>query len=156
MCKPPSSVQYAVLYIGIALVAIGFGGTRFTTATLVANQFDKPEHQGIFFNWFFFTLYIASVVGITGLVYIEDDVSWGLGFGICGVANLIGVVTFLLGCRFYRYGNRQGSPFLDMGRVLVATIRKWKCKLSSRIEDYYSGHDGMVPVLPIPGKRLRY
>lgn len=150
-CESPSQLQYAVLYVGTALVAIGFGGARFTTAALGANQFDKAEHQGSFFNWFFFAMYFASLVGLAGLVYVEDGMSWALGFGICGVANLIAVVIFLLGYRFYRPENPQGSALLDLARVLVATIRKWKSQLSSRVEDYYSGHDGMVP-----GKKLRY
>ena len=153
VCKPPSEVQYAVLYVGTALAAIGFGGTRFTTATLGANQFEKPEHQGVFFNWFFFTMYVASVAGSTGLVYTEDNVSWAVGFGICVVSHLIGVVIFLLGYRFYRPDTPQGSAFLDLARVPVASIRKWKSQLSSRTQDYYSGHDGMVAT---PGKSLRY
>ncbi|KAJ7947754.1 protein NRT1/ PTR FAMILY 2.7-like [Quillaja saponaria] len=97
MCKPPSKFQYSVLYIGIALTAIGLGGTRFTISTMGANQFDKPENQGIFFNWYFFTLYTASVVSFTGMVYIQDSVSWALGFGLCGVASLIGLTIFFIG-----------------------------------------------------------
>ncbi|KAJ1385530.1 Proton-dependent oligopeptide transporter family [Sesbania bispinosa] len=94
-CESSSEFQYAVLYVGIALVAIGFGGARFTKAALGANQFERPEHQGNFFNWYFFTWYFASVIALTGLVYVEDEVSWALGFGICGVANLIGVVMMV-------------------------------------------------------------
>ncbi|XP_057442954.1 protein NRT1/ PTR FAMILY 2.6-like [Lotus japonicus] len=164
-CTPPSVFQYTVLYAGTALAAIGFGGARFTTATLGANQFDKPEHQANFFNWFFFTWYISSVIAITALVYVEDNVSWVLGFGVCAVANLIGVVIFLLGYRFYRPDDLKRSALLDLVRVLVVAVRKWKSQLSSRKEDYYSvidhdyDHDGVGPVLPAaatPGKRLRF
>ncbi|KAJ7947755.1 protein NRT1/ PTR FAMILY 2.7-like [Quillaja saponaria] len=158
MCKPPSKFQYLVLYIGIALIAIGIGGTRFTISTMGANQFDKPENQGIFFNWYFFTLYTASVVSITGIVYIQDSVSWALGFGLCGVASLTGLTIFLSGYRFYRHDKPQGSPFVDLARVLIASIRKWKLQLSSRTEDYYGGHDGIAPVLvaATPGGNQRF
>ncbi|KAJ1395102.1 Proton-dependent oligopeptide transporter family [Sesbania bispinosa] len=158
-CKSPSEFQYAVLYVGMALAALGFGGTRFTTGALGANQFDKPEHQGIFFNWFFFTWYFGSVVALTGLVYVQDSVSWALGFGICSVLNMLAIVIFLLGYRFYRPENNQrGCAFLDLARVLVASLRKWKSQLSSRTEDYYRSQAGTVLVLhdATPGKRLRF
>ncbi|XP_039686756.1 protein NRT1/ PTR FAMILY 2.6 isoform X2 [Medicago truncatula] len=160
-CKPPTGIQYTVLYISILLISIGFGGSRFTAASLGANQFDKPEHQGTFFNWYFFTFYVASGAALTGIIYIEDNLGWAIGFGICAVAAFVGVVVFVLGYRFYRAEKPQGSAILDLGRVFVASARKWRCKLSSRAEDYYgssSGHDVLVHVLPppIPGKGLRF
>ena len=160
-CKPPTGIQYTVLYISILLISIGFGGSRFTAASLGANQFDKPEHQGTFFNWYFFTFYVASGAALTGIIYIEDNLGWAIGFGICAVAAFVGVVVFVLGYRFYRAEKPQGSAILDLGHVFVASARKWRCKLSSRVEDYYgssSGHDVLVQVLPPPilGKGLRY
>ncbi|KAM1115770.1 hypothetical protein TB2_006281 [Malus domestica] len=89
LCETPSKVQFAVLYASITLRSIGLGGTRFTIATMGANQFDKPKNQGIFFNWFFFAMYTATVVSSTVVVYIEDSVSWGLGFGLSALVNLI-------------------------------------------------------------------
>lgn len=159
-CKPPTGIQYTVLYISIVLISIGFGGSRYTAASLGANQFDKPEHQGTFFNWYFFAFYVASGAALTGIIYIEDNLGWAIGFGICVVAAFVGVVVFLSGYRFYRAEKLQGSAVLDLGRVFVASVRKWKCKLSSRVEDYYTtnGDDVMVQVLPpvTPGKRLRF
>ncbi|MED6125430.1 hypothetical protein PIB30_068420 [Stylosanthes scabra] len=161
LCEPASVMQYGVLYTGIALAAVGFGGTRFTTAALGANQFpNSPHHQTIFFNWFFVTLYVVSVAGFTGIVYIQDNVSWGLGFWICVVSNLIAVVVFLVGYRYYLPETPQGSAFVDLARVPVASIRKWKSQLSSSTHDYYNsggGHDGTVPpVSTIPAKRFRF
>ncbi|RDX73618.1 Protein NRT1/ PTR FAMILY 2.6, partial [Mucuna pruriens] len=158
LCNSPSKVQYGVLYGGIALSAIGFGGARFTTASLGANQFNETKHHDMFFNWFFLTWYIASIVSLIGVFYVQDNVSWPWGFGICCVANLIGLVILLLGYRFYRPDNPQRSAFLDLARVLVASIRKWNSHLSSTTENYYSSHDEIVPVQPAatPGKRLRF
>ncbi|KAK2370763.1 Major facilitator superfamily protein [Trifolium repens] len=161
-CKPPTGIQYTVLYISIVLISIGFGGSRFTSASLGANQFDKLEHQGTFFNWFFFAFYVASGVALTGIVYIEDNLGWALGFGICALATFLGAIVFLLGYRFYRLDELRGSAVLDLGRVFVASVRKWKCNLSSRVEDYYNNtiacHDDMVQKLPAAtlGKRFRF
>ncbi|XP_058780083.1 protein NRT1/ PTR FAMILY 2.6-like [Vicia villosa] len=160
-CKPPTEIQYTVLYISIVLISIGFGGSRFTSASLGANQFDKPEHQGIFFNWFFFAFYVASGAALTGVIYIEDNFGWALGFGVCAVATFLSVVVFLSGYGFYRNDKPNGSAVLDLGRVFVASLRKGKWKHSSRMEDYYTGatgYDVVVQILPpiTPGKRLRF
>ncbi|XP_022731455.1 protein NRT1/ PTR FAMILY 2.7-like [Durio zibethinus] len=140
-CKAPSKVQFLVLYAGIALASIGQGGTRFTLATMGANQFHKSQQQGIFFNWYFFSQYTASVVSSTAIVYIEDNVSWGVGFGLCVAANFIGLVIFLLGNRFYLHDKPQGSPFMNIARVIVAAFKKRNLPLSSMGEDYYNEHN---------------
>ncbi|KAK9279485.1 hypothetical protein L1049_013164 [Liquidambar formosana] len=111
LCRIPSKLQFAVLYTSTALTAIGLGGTRFTIATVGADQLDEPKDQGIFFNWYFFTLYTSSVISATAIIYIEDNVSWAWGFGLCVVATIIGLAIFLLGKRFYRHVKPQGSPF---------------------------------------------
>jgi len=157
-CNPPSEFQYAILYGAIALCALGFGGARFTTASLGANQFNEAKHQDTFFNWFFLTWYMASVVSFTGIFYLQDNVSWAWGFGICSVATFIGLIILVLGYRFYRLDKPQGSAFFDLARVLVASIRKWKSQLSSATKDYYSSKDEILPMQPAttPAKRLRY
>ncbi|KAM3739566.1 hypothetical protein ACB098_08G032600 [Castanea mollissima] len=121
LCTPPSKLQYTILYTS----------TRFTVATMGANQFNNPKDQGILFNWFFFTFYIAAV----------GNVSWKLGFGLCMIANFIGLAFILLGNRFYLHDKSQGSPLTVIVRVIVATIQKWKVPHSSKIEDYYYRHD---------------
>ncbi|GMY10679.1 protein NRT1/ PTR FAMILY 2.6-like [Fagus crenata] len=156
LCTPPSTVQYAVLYTGLALACIGSGGTRFTLATMGANQFDKPKDQGIFFDWYFFTFYLALAVSNTVIVYIEDNVSWRLGFGLSAITNFIALALFFFGNRFYLHDKPQGSPFTGLVRVIVATIRKWKAKLSSNIEDYYFGHDGIAGIAPTTKKGFRF
>ena len=39
--------QNDVLDVALALASLGHGGTRFTTATMGAHQFDKPNNQSI-------------------------------------------------------------------------------------------------------------
>ncbi|OMO77208.1 Proton-dependent oligopeptide transporter family [Corchorus olitorius] len=135
-CKAPSKLQFLVLYGGIALAAMGVGGTRFTLATMGANQFHSPQHQATFFNWNFFTQYTAAVVSSTAIVYIEDNVGWAWGFWICFAANFLALAIFLLGNRFYFHDKPQGSPFLNIARVPVAAFKKRNLILSSMTKDY--------------------
>ncbi|KAG6681690.1 hypothetical protein I3842_13G104600 [Carya illinoinensis] len=156
LCTPPTKLQYAVLYTALVLACIGCGGSRFSLATMGANQFDKPSDQGKFFNWYFFTFYTALAVSNTAIVYIEDNLSWRLGFGLSAIANFIGLAFLLLGNRFYLHVKPQGSPFTALVRVIVATIKKRKAPLSSKIEDYYYGQDGIAEITTPYKKRFRY
>ncbi|KAL7228749.1 hypothetical protein ACSBR2_007445 [Camellia fascicularis] len=156
--KSPSKLQYMVLYSALALSSIGLGGTRFTVATMGAEQFDKARDQGIFFNWYFITLYAATALCFTAIIYIQDNVSWGLGFGICVVANAIALALFLSGKRFYRRSKQKGSPFTAMARVFVAAIRKMKVSASAMEgQDLYYGSNGVTKrPYNVPTKSPRY
>lgn len=157
LCTPPSTTQYAVLYSSLALVSIGVAGTRFTLATMGANQFTKLNHQSTYFNWYFFSLYGASFVSATGIVYVEDNLSWGWGLGICIAANVFGLALFLVGSRHYRHDKPRASPFTSLARVAVASVHKRKAAISSEAADYYYGGDGVKGVVAeAPTKWFRY
>ncbi|EEF38485.1 conserved hypothetical protein [Ricinus communis] len=95
-CEIPSKHQYGVLYLALALASVGLGGTRFTIASMGVDQFDKPNDQATFFNWYFITLYFTSVISSTVIIYILDNVSWDSGFGICAIANAMGLILFFV------------------------------------------------------------
>ncbi|CAK9170182.1 unnamed protein product [Ilex paraguariensis] len=148
LCTDPSKIQLVILYAGLVLSALGVGGTRFTLATMGANQFDKPKHQGIFFNWYLVALYVPSVISTTAIVYVQDNVSWASGFGICVAANVLGLAIFLLGSPFYRHVRPQGSPFMGLARVVVAAVNKRKVQISMKGENYYQElHDGSTSMM---------
>ncbi|KAJ0979264.1 hypothetical protein J5N97_014738 [Dioscorea zingiberensis] len=126
---PASGGQLALLYTAMAFYAVGTGGTRFITMTMGADQFTKVEDQDVFFNWYFIVLYSAAAIGSTVVVYVEDNVSWELGFGICLAVNALAVLSLLLGVKYYRRPVPEGSPFTALARVTVASFRKRKLAL---------------------------
>ncbi|XVF46408.1 hypothetical protein PTKIN_Ptkin03bG0024400 [Pterospermum kingtungense] len=130
---------------------------RFTLAALGANQFDKPKDQAIYFNWFFFTFYAGCVFSSLVIVYVQNSISWGLGFGICAVASLIGLVTFLLGKRFYRHDKPQENPYTSLARVIVAALQKRNISLSSDGKDYFHENDGTnKTAAAVPKRSFRF
>ncbi|OMO67540.1 Proton-dependent oligopeptide transporter family [Corchorus capsularis] len=157
-CSGPSKLQYAVLYMGIALASVGQGVVRFTLGTLGANQFDTFKDREIYINWFFFIFYLACVISSFVIVYVQDSISWGLGFGICVAANFLGLIIFLMGNRFYRHDKPQGNPYSNLARVIVAAIRKRNVSVSSESKDYYHGNDhGTNDIVAATSNRsLRY
>ncbi|KAL6195705.1 hypothetical protein ACLB2K_031323 [Fragaria x ananassa] len=139
------------------LAPIGVGGACFGKATKIANQFDRPKHQGIFF-----TLYTTPVrrkcYRPTAIVYIDllrrtmSDRDWDFAY-VHAVAKLIGLIIFFSGSHFYHHNKPQGSLFVSLARVIVAGIRKRKVLLSSRIEDHHSSNDGESQILPTTTKK---
>ncbi|XP_030452676.1 protein NRT1/ PTR FAMILY 2.7-like [Syzygium oleosum] len=152
-CKAPSNLQFAVLYMGIVLTTLGVSGVRFTIATLGANQFESQKDQSTFFNWFFFAQYASCVLSSTLIVYIEDSVSWALGFWLCVAANLIGLAVFIAGNRYYRHETPQGSPLLSLPRVLIASFRKRKLQLTLISDEFYYGPHGQKKEVDVPPKK---
>ncbi|KAK4785088.1 hypothetical protein SAY86_001777 [Trapa natans] len=110
-------------------------------ATVGGDQFrSSPSSQSTFFNWFYFAQYSALVVSSTVVVYVQDSVSWGLGFGLCAAANLVGTAILVMGSRYYYHHKPEGSPFTRLARVVVAAIRKRKFKLHASISSEYYYH----------------
>ncbi|KAH7838060.1 hypothetical protein Vadar_021578 [Vaccinium darrowii] len=157
-CPTPSKFQLAILYAGLALSSFGVGGMRYTLTTMGANQFATTKQQSIYFNWYFFSSYASAITASTAIVYVEDNVSWALGFGLCAGATALGLVIFLLGSRFYRHVKPEGSPFTSLVQVFVASIRKRKVQISLKNEDYYRGHVNGIQeeVAATPTRSFRY
>ncbi|XVF20189.1 hypothetical protein REPUB_Repub11eG0176400 [Reevesia pubescens] len=152
-CQTPSKQQFAILFVSIAMASAGLGGSRYTLATMGANQLDKSKDKETFFNWFFFTIFASCIISTTAIVYVEDNISWALGYGICFAANFAALAIFLAGHRFYKRDKPQGSPFTGLLRVVIAALRKRKVLLSSRSEDYYhEEHNGRNKVMPATPK----
>ncbi|XP_039128198.1 protein NRT1/ PTR FAMILY 2.7-like isoform X1 [Dioscorea cayenensis subsp. rotundata] len=143
--RPPNtytqatSGQLAVLYTGIVLYTIGAGGTRFSMMKLGADQLSNVGDQDVFFNWSFIVLYGAVAIGSTVIVYVEDSISWELGFGICLTVTALAVLSFLLGIKYYLISRPKRNPFMTMARVVVAGVRKRKLALPEEEAAYYRG-----------------
>ncbi|XP_074558257.1 protein NRT1/ PTR FAMILY 5.2-like [Curcuma longa] len=141
-CEPASTLQLAVFFGGLYIIAIANGGTKPNISTIGADQFDefdsKERMQKLsFFNWWMFSIFTGTLFAHTFLVYIQDNVGWTLGYAIPTLGLLISIVIFLVGTPYYRHKVPQGSPFTRMTRVLVAAIRKWKVPLPNDPKELY-------------------
>lgn len=142
-CEQASAGQMAALYAGVFLICVSAAGSRFNQATMGADQFDSAADQDVLFNWFFIFLYTSSVLGSTVVVYLQDSVSWTLGFGVSAAASVLGLAALLLGTPYYRRPAVRGSPFTGIARVLVAAARKRKVSVpTSEQSKFYQERRG--------------
>ncbi|KVI12090.1 Major facilitator superfamily domain, general substrate transporter [Cynara cardunculus var. scolymus] len=130
-CKEASQSQLWVLYISLLLTSIGLGGTRPCVVAFAADQLDISKFKTQakswnFFNWYYFSLSLASLSALTVIVYVQDRVSWGWGLGIPTIAMAMAFVAFLVGSPLYQKTKPEGSPFVRVTQVIVAAVKKWQ------------------------------
>ncbi|CAI9267197.1 unnamed protein product [Lactuca saligna] len=129
-CSP--QLQVILFFISLYLVAIAQGGHKPCVLAFGADQFDADNPQerkakSSFFNWWYFGLCAGPAVGIFVVSYIQDNLSWVLGFGIPCIIMVFAIVIFLFGTVTYRFGEKteEKSAFLRIGHVFVNAARNW-------------------------------
>ncbi|KAL9241729.1 hypothetical protein vseg_015804 [Gypsophila vaccaria] len=146
VCPTATQGQYALLFGGLYLIAVGTGGIKPCVSPLGADQFDDTDpyetvKKGSFFNWFYFSLSIGSLVASTFIVWIQENVGWGLGFGIPALFMGIAAVSFLSGTRMYRFRRPGGSPLTRICQVIVASLQKRKLDVPQDVSLLYEISD---------------
>ncbi|VAH82268.1 unnamed protein product [Triticum turgidum subsp. durum] len=141
----PSPVQVTIFYVSLYLVALAEAGHKPCAQAFGADQFDQhhPEEsvsRSSFFNWWYFGMCSGTAATTMVSSYIQDNIGWGLGFGIPCLVMVFALAMFLLGTRRYRYyTSTQSSPFARLARAFVALLKGSK---SSQCANTLAGEDG--------------
>ncbi|KAL4576085.1 hypothetical protein LXL04_012173 [Taraxacum kok-saghyz] len=107
---------------------IGVGGTKPNISTFGADQFDdfNPSEKRLkvsFFNWWMFSSFTGALVATLGLVYIQENLGWGLGYGIPTIGLILSLVIFYIGTPMYRHKvRRTKSPANEIFCVVRAAF----------------------------------
>ncbi|GJW31639.1 NRT1/ PTR family 5.6-like protein [Tanacetum coccineum] len=141
-CVNPTNLHQLAFFIGIYFLSIGTGGHKPSLESFGADQFDDnhlEERKGkmSFFNWWSAALCCGLVLGVTVLVYVEDNSGWGIANLILTVTMFIAIIVFYLGKRFFRYHVPQGSPLTPILQVFVAAMRKRNLPYPSTQDSFY-------------------
>ncbi|ESW25443.1 hypothetical protein PHAVU_003G036200 [Phaseolus vulgaris] len=158
VCQQASAGQLGVLYVSLLLGALGSGGIRPCIVAFGADQFDESDPKQTtrtwtYFNWYYFVMGAAILVAVTVLVYIQDNIGWGLGLGIPTIAMFISIIAFIVGYPLYRNLNPAGSPFTRLVQVAVAALRKRKVPNVSEPSLLYQ-NDQLDSSISLGGKLL--
>ncbi|KAH9316241.1 hypothetical protein KI387_024868, partial [Taxus chinensis] len=138
-CTSASKEQLLFLLCVFIFMSIGSIAIRPCALPFGADQFQEegaPTTKGkknlqSFFNWYYFSACGALILASTIIVYIQSNVSWGLGFGVCTIFMFISVVVFLIGTPMYRQAIPKGSAFTAIAQVFMASIKKRNLSLPS-------------------------
>ena len=122
------------LLLGFRLLVIGDVGIRPCNLAFGADQFNpntesRKRRMSSFFNWYYFTFTFAMMVSLTAIVYVQTDVSWGVGLAIPTFLMFLSCVFFFIGTRIYVIVVPKGSPLTSVVQVITAAIKKRNLKL---------------------------
>ncbi|KAF9625567.1 hypothetical protein IFM89_024340 [Coptis chinensis] len=148
VCVVASSGQLAILYVSLALTAIGSGGIRPCVVSFGADQFDPTQKTRTwnFFNWYYFCMGFANLIAVTVIVYIQEHIGWGWGLGIPSLAMGISIIAFIIGYPLYRNIDPSGSPFTRLAQVIAAAIKKRKVPMVSDPKLLYENEELDAPI----------
>ncbi|CAN1235569.1 Protein NRT1/ PTR FAMILY 5.13 [Linum perenne] len=149
-----TKLQEILFFISLYMVAIGQGGHKPCAQAFGADQFDElhskeRKDRSSFFNWWYCSTAIGINVALLVVVYVQDNLSWAVGFAIPCFTMLASLVTFILGRSTYRFSIRRkedGNPFLRIGRVIVRAVRR-SCSSSSKESGIVTSEEGKAYLL---------
>ncbi|XP_026411382.1 protein NRT1/ PTR FAMILY 5.10-like [Papaver somniferum] len=149
----PAPFLILLFFLSLYLVAIGKAGFKPCAEAFGADQFDErnPEEnssKSSFFNWWYFGLCVGSSISHVVLTYIQDNISWVLGFAIPCICMLLGLFVFLLGTKTYRFSKDENkeNPILRIARVYVASARNWRATSTGNEEEGIKMSDNQLRV----------
>ncbi|CAI0379490.1 unnamed protein product [Linum tenue] len=139
-CAGPTSSQLGVLLAGLCLLSVGAGGIRPCSIPFGVDQFDGRTEAGVkginsFFNWYYTTFTVVILLALTVIVYIQDSISWALGFGIPTAFMFGSIFLFFMGTRIYVHVMPEGSVFSGIVHVCSAAYKKRNLKLPDAAAD---------------------
>ncbi|KQK06826.1 protein NRT1/ PTR FAMILY 5.1 isoform X1 [Brachypodium distachyon] len=139
-CARATRQQVTFFYAALYTMAIGAGGTKPNVSTFGADQFDdldarERKIKASFFNWWTFSSFTGGLVAMLVLVYVQEEVGWGVGYTIPTVGLALSLLLFYVGTPFYRHKPLRRStaagPAKLIGKVLRAAYEKRGCQLPS-------------------------
>jgi len=142
----PTATQHIVFFLALYLISIGTGGHKPSLQSFGADQFDEEDKteklkKASFFNWWYCGLCGGVLTAVTVVVYVQDHVNFGVGFGIPTVAMAISIPIFIYGTPYYRHVVPGGSPVTRIAQVFVAAIRNRNKRLPSETGLFHENWD---------------
>jgi peptide/histidine transporter 3/4 len=160
VCESATAAQLALLLSSFGLISIGAGCIRPCSIAFGADQLDNKENPNnerllaSFFNWYYASIGVSTVLALTLIVYIQDNLGWTVGFGVPVILMIISTLIFLAGRSLYVKVKPSKSLFTGFVQVAVVAFKNRKlCLPQSNSDQYCHSHDSNFLV---PTDNLRY
>ncbi|XVE53733.1 hypothetical protein DITRI_Ditri03aG0026200 [Diplodiscus trichospermus] len=161
ICESPTTPQLLLLYSSLGLISAGAGGIRSSSLAFGADQLNKrnnPENAETlqsFFSWYYASATLSSLIAVTCIVYIQENLGWKMGFGVPVMLMFMSSLSFYLASSFYIKLNSRTSLLTGFAQVLVASFRNRHIDLPSQTtnEVHYLRKGSM---LRMPSEKLRF
>ncbi|ESQ27981.1 hypothetical protein EUTSA_v10018388mg [Eutrema salsugineum] len=129
--EDPNKFKVTLFFCSLYLIAIGNGGYKPCIKVFGAEQLDgddlkETKAKSSYFNWLMFGSCISILSTRLISIFIQENLSWSLGFGIPSVSMLLSFLLFLLGTKTYRYSTarrEKKNPFARISHVFMEAIK---------------------------------
>ncbi|CAL4988406.1 unnamed protein product [Urochloa decumbens] len=133
-CESVHGSNLSLLLLGLYLIPIGDGAARACLPALGGEQFDisdpvEQRQEASFFNWYTFAVSTGGFMGLVFVVWVENSKGWDIGFIVCAICVLLGMLIWIAGFPLYRNQLPSGSPITRILQVLIAAFKKRNVKL---------------------------
>lgn len=104
----------SVLSWSLYLISLGQGGYNPSLQAFGADHLEvddelpstkteqNSDQKRVFFQWWYFGVCCGSLLGVSLLSYVQDNLGWGIGFAIPAFALLVSIAIFTCGNRLYK------------------------------------------------------
>ncbi|KAJ7561893.1 hypothetical protein O6H91_03G046000 [Diphasiastrum complanatum] len=141
-CPPITGTRKSIFFLSMYIQALGIGAFQPCNVSFGADQFDEQHEierpqKSLFFNLVYVASSMGGLIGNTFLIYLEQHVSYIWGYGASTLLLGFSLVIYVSGITLFRHQKVKGNPLTRMGKVLVATFRKWRLKSPSDATQLY-------------------
>ncbi|KAJ1291778.1 hypothetical protein BS78_02G342500 [Paspalum vaginatum] len=138
-CPSSNGTQTAIFFAGLYLTAVGCGGVRSALLPFGAEQLDTENTPTLdiikrrrnFFSAFYVCVIFGVITSGTIIVWVQENVSWALGYGAATACIGLALVGFLAGTPIYQQNEPRGSPLKTIFQVIVASFRNMGLEVPS-------------------------
>ncbi|KAL6656918.1 hypothetical protein ACP70R_004698 [Stipagrostis hirtigluma subsp. patula] len=127
-CPSSNGTETLLFFAGLYLTAVGCGGVRSALLPFGADQFNNENSLDIkkrrnFFSSFYICVILGVITSGTIIVWVQENVSWAIGYGIATTCIALTLIGFLVGTPIFRKREPCGSPVKSIFQVIVASFR---------------------------------
>lgn len=127
-CLSSDGTQNLIFFVGLYLTAVGCGGVRSALLPFGADQFNSEHSSDLkkrrnFFSSFYICVIFGVITSGTIIVWVQENVSWAIGYGIATACIGLALIGFLVGTPIFRQDEPCGSPVKSIFQVIVSSFR---------------------------------
>ncbi|KAE8652167.1 hypothetical protein Csa_022021 [Cucumis sativus] len=159
-CDAPSTSQLLLLYSSYAIMSVGSGCLQASYLAFGADQLYRKNksNSGIldsYFNVCYISAALGTLVGMSCIVYIQDRMGWGMGFGVPVALMFLATITFLSASPLYLKSKPSKSWCAGLVQVVFAAYKKRHTQIPFVGTSEMYHHENESPCT-LPSNKLRF
>ncbi|XP_064623127.1 solute carrier family 15 member 4-like [Lineus longissimus] len=109
---------------GLTLIAIGTAGIKANVSPFGAQQLESagPHAVQVFFNWFYWFINVGAVIAYGGVMYVQQEISFEIGYLIPAISMVVAVIIFVLAGKKYKRQPPGGSVLTRTFKITTDAI----------------------------------